>query len=274
MADLQKLQFNNRTILVPSRDSFVGFKEQDPIYNVITSGSNGTVTASPTSGRTGSTVTLSNTPDSGYKFSSYTVTGTGASLSGNTLTIGTSDVTVVGNFTALQTATLNFKITMDTWSSSSIWAYSTNVWTPLSRSGGSGDYSAAITLQTKNAYRKGATQSRSNCIVFTGPFSSCTVHMNKLTVRNENAYSNVKWGLGICHQSTLASCWSNSTILKQGTISKSSSGYSSVTISAFDVTVPVGETGILWFGFQGNNNNYPRIYMNDSSNTGYVTVVS
>ena len=204
MADLQKLQFNNRTILTPGKDSFVAFDNQ-PVY---------------------------------------------------------------------QTATLNFSVYMDTWSSSSIWAYSTNVWIPLSRSGGSGDYSNAITLQSKNAYRKGATQSRSNCIVFTGPFYSCTVHMNNLIVYNEGAYSNVKWGLGICHQSTLASCWSNSTMLKQGTISKSGSGYSSLTISAFDATVPAGETGILWFGFQGSNNNTPRIYMNNSSSTGYVTVVS
>ena len=30
MADLQKLQFNNRTILVPSRDSFVAYKEPEP----------------------------------------------------------------------------------------------------------------------------------------------------------------------------------------------------------------------------------------------------
>lgn len=102
MADLQKLQFNNRTILTPSRDSFVAF-DVPKVYYVTTSGTNGSVTASPTEGITGTTVTLSNTPDSGYKFSSYTVTGTGASLSGDTLTIGTSDVTVVGNFAALGT---------------------------------------------------------------------------------------------------------------------------------------------------------------------------
>lgn len=42
---------------------------------------------------------MSNTPNSGYEFDSYTlVSGTGASISGNTLTIGTSNVTVRGNF--------------------------------------------------------------------------------------------------------------------------------------------------------------------------------
>lgn len=102
MADLQKLQFNNRTVIYPGHSGYIAF-DIPKVYNVTTSGTNGSVTASPTEGITGTKVTLSNTPDSGYKFSSYTVTGTGASLSGNTLTIGTSDVSVVGNFTALGT---------------------------------------------------------------------------------------------------------------------------------------------------------------------------
>lgn len=67
-------------------------------YYVTTSGTHGSVTASPTEGTTGTEVTLSNTPDTGYEFDSYTITGTGATLSGNILTIGTSDVSVVGNF--------------------------------------------------------------------------------------------------------------------------------------------------------------------------------
>lgn len=32
MADIHKLQFNNRTILTPSRDSFVAFTESEPLY--------------------------------------------------------------------------------------------------------------------------------------------------------------------------------------------------------------------------------------------------
>jgi hypothetical protein len=44
---------------------------------------------------------LSNTPNSGYDFDKYTlVSGTGASISGNILTIGTSNVTVRGDFVA------------------------------------------------------------------------------------------------------------------------------------------------------------------------------
>lgn len=66
------------------------------LYNVTTSGSHGTVTASPTEGPNGTIVTLSNTPDTDYAFSSYSVTG--ATLSGNQFTINGSDVNVVGNF--------------------------------------------------------------------------------------------------------------------------------------------------------------------------------
>lgn len=38
MADLQKIQFNNRTILTPSRDSFVAFTEIVPVIPYITIG--------------------------------------------------------------------------------------------------------------------------------------------------------------------------------------------------------------------------------------------
>lgn len=73
---------------------------EDTKYSVTcTNDGHGTIAASPTSNYSGSTVTLSNTPNSGYEFDSYTlVSGTGASISGNTLTIGTSNVTVRGNF--------------------------------------------------------------------------------------------------------------------------------------------------------------------------------
>lgn len=67
------------------------------IYHVTTSGVHGTVTASPTQGTNGTTVTLSNTPDSGYIFSSYSLTG--ATLKNtNQFDINRSDVEVVGNF--------------------------------------------------------------------------------------------------------------------------------------------------------------------------------
>lgn len=71
-----------------------------PEHNVITSGNHGTVTASPNKGIQGTEVTLSNSPESGYEFSSYSVTG--AELyDGNKLTIGTTDVSVVGTFASV-----------------------------------------------------------------------------------------------------------------------------------------------------------------------------
>jgi hypothetical protein len=90
----------NQFDIANSDVSVVGNFLEDTKYTVTcTNDGNGTVAASPTSNYSGSTVTLSNTPNSGYEFDSYTlVSGTGASISGNTLTIGTSNVTVRGNF--------------------------------------------------------------------------------------------------------------------------------------------------------------------------------
>ena len=66
-------------------------------YHVYTSATNGTITATPVSGISGTTVTLSNTPDTGYEFDSYSLTG--ATLyDTNKFDIDNSDVNVVGNF--------------------------------------------------------------------------------------------------------------------------------------------------------------------------------
>ena len=68
-------------------------------YHVYTSATNGTITATPVSGISGTTVTLSNTPDTGYEFDSYSLTG--ATLyDTNKFDIDNSDVNVVGNFIA------------------------------------------------------------------------------------------------------------------------------------------------------------------------------
>ena len=66
-------------------------------YYVTTSGSPGSVVASPTEGTTGTEVTLSNTPDTGYELDSYTLTGATLKNS-NQFDIANSNVTVVGNF--------------------------------------------------------------------------------------------------------------------------------------------------------------------------------
>lgn len=70
------------------------------VYNITcTDDGNGTLSADIGGGIAGSLAGLTATPDTGYVFDSYTlVSGTGASISGNILTIGTSDVVVRANF--------------------------------------------------------------------------------------------------------------------------------------------------------------------------------
>lgn len=93
----------NQFDIADSDVSVVGNFIEDTKYSVTcTNDGHGTISASPSSNYSGSTVTLSNTPNSGYTFDKYTlISGTGASISGNTLTIGTSNVTVRGDFKAV-----------------------------------------------------------------------------------------------------------------------------------------------------------------------------
>lgn len=59
----------------------------------------GTITATPTTGYNGTTVSLSNTPNAGYVFKDYGITG--ATLTGNQFNIQTNDVTAMANFSAI-----------------------------------------------------------------------------------------------------------------------------------------------------------------------------
>jgi uncharacterized repeat protein (TIGR02543 family) len=61
----------------------------------------------------GSTTTVTATPETGYKFRSWAVSGTGAKLSSTTtnpttLTMGTADATVTATFSALETYTITY----------------------------------------------------------------------------------------------------------------------------------------------------------------------
>ena len=75
-------------------------------YNVTTAATNGSVTASPNKGVHGATITLSNTPDAGFVFNNYSLTGATLKNS-NQLDIVYSDVHVVGNFVGDQYNPLN-----------------------------------------------------------------------------------------------------------------------------------------------------------------------
>ena len=77
-------------------------------YNVtLAPATNGTISANPTSGPAGSTITLTATPATGYNFDSWVVYKTGdatstVTVSNNTFTMPSYDVTVVGVFLAPQ----------------------------------------------------------------------------------------------------------------------------------------------------------------------------
>lgn len=92
--DNKAIKYTNKWISVDSQPT------PPTIYQIYTSGTNGSVAALPTSGISGTEVTLSNTPDTGYQFDSYSVTG--ATLKNtNQFDIGNSDVYVHGNFTVI-----------------------------------------------------------------------------------------------------------------------------------------------------------------------------
>ena len=92
--DNKAIKYTNKWISVDSQPT------PPAIYQIYTSGTHGSVAALPTSGISGTEVTLSNTPDTGYQFDSYSITG--ATLKNtNQFDIDSSDVYVHGNFTAI-----------------------------------------------------------------------------------------------------------------------------------------------------------------------------
>jgi hypothetical protein len=71
--------------------------QQDPIYTVLlTQTSGGTITAIPITGFSGDVITLSANPSAHYSLTGWGVTG--ATLTGNQLTIGSSNPSIVGKF--------------------------------------------------------------------------------------------------------------------------------------------------------------------------------
>ena len=74
-------------------------------YNVnVTTAGTGTASASPASGCTGTEVTLTATPGSGYRFTSWEVISGDVTINNNTFTLGNSDVEIRANFEAIPTA--------------------------------------------------------------------------------------------------------------------------------------------------------------------------
>ena len=83
------LKYNGHILKVGS--GTIKYTFTPPTYTVTCTATHGSVTATPSQGISGTLITLSNTPDSGYEFDYYTVNG--ITLVGNTFTL-TEDVTV------------------------------------------------------------------------------------------------------------------------------------------------------------------------------------
>lgn len=106
MADIYKLQYNGMTLTYPGWNGYVSWENAEVAYNLyLQQQIGGTITADKLSGMNGEIVTLGNTPDAGYQFNSYGITG--AELSGNQFAFNGSDVSAQANFEeAVYTLTL------------------------------------------------------------------------------------------------------------------------------------------------------------------------
>lgn len=106
MADIYKLQYNGMTLAYPGWNGYVSWENAEVAYNLyLQQQIGGTISADKLSGMNGEIVTLGNTPDAGYQFNSYGITG--AELSGNQFAFNGSDVSAQANFEeAVYTLTL------------------------------------------------------------------------------------------------------------------------------------------------------------------------
>jgi hypothetical protein len=96
MAEIIKLQYNNRTLRFPGNTGYIGYVKPPQEYDVtVVASQYGTVTAQPSRGISGTTITLSASASSGYELDYFTVNG--VSILGNTFTL-TGNTTVEGVF--------------------------------------------------------------------------------------------------------------------------------------------------------------------------------
>lgn len=97
MSDVFKLQYNGMTLAYPGWNGYASWENAEVAYNLyLQQQIGGTITADKLSGMNGEIVTLGNTPDAGYQFNSYGITG--AELSGNQFAFNGSDVSAQANF--------------------------------------------------------------------------------------------------------------------------------------------------------------------------------
>ena len=91
MSDIYKLQYANNTLTYPGWNGYVGY-EIGAIHNLtLETDGHGTISATKTTGYSGDTAILTNTPATNYIFSGYSVTG--ADLNDNILSFANQDAT-------------------------------------------------------------------------------------------------------------------------------------------------------------------------------------
>ena len=87
---------------------------EDEIYSVtVSNDGNGTASASPTSGAAGTEVTLTATPNDGYRLKEWQVDAGGVTVSDNKFTIGTADVEIKAIFEEIPPATYSVTVSND-----------------------------------------------------------------------------------------------------------------------------------------------------------------
>ena len=142
----------------------------------------------PTSGKYGSTITISNPTKANYTFTGWTVSGTGASMNGTSLTIGLGNITLTANWKANDatppTCTLSADADNITATVSDDKGIAYQGWS--SSYSGSSSTSKSIAVGTHIFYVKDTA----------GNTSSCSIEIASTIEKKENAYE--KWDNGFC----------------------------------------------------------------------------
>ena len=154
--------------------------------------------SAPTSGTYGSTVTVSNPTRTGYTFNGWSVSGTGAVLSGTNLTIGSSDVTLVANWIQNRVPTLNSSlpsnVSITVGSSTTLYASVTDTGYPANVSyqwyaNGAAIAGATSSSYTYSNYNQGIGTIYFYCVV-TNSTGSVTTRTATVTVNAEYIFLN------------------------------------------------------------------------------------
>lgn len=98
-ADVAKFAYEDEDYILKLDNGNIVLAEAPPVYAVaVTNDGNGTASSSLTSGESGTKVTLTATPNAGYRFKQWQVISGGVVIADNSFTIGTADVEIKAVF--------------------------------------------------------------------------------------------------------------------------------------------------------------------------------